>query len=221
MPLLHAKTVIQESQIFGPIGSYIWYVDAAEVYVEAHENYQKRSFRNRYSMLTTNGPLALSIPLCKGKNQQMPIQEVCISYDEDWPRSHLHTIKSSYGKSPYFEFYFHHIEALLMHRYEKLFDLNQAALTLMIKLLKLHKEIDKTDTFVLHYNNQKYIDLRRLAYNTLHFQPYQQVWDQKFDFQNNLSIIDLLFCKGPESIMVLKETLELNLSLNDKIWAPI
>jgi hypothetical protein len=210
------NTVIQESQIFGPIGSYMWLSKADQLLIEAHENYQKRSFRNRYQILTTNGPLSLSIPLAKGKNQQMPIQEVLISYDEDWSRSHIQTIKSSYGKSPYFEFYFYDIEALLLKKYEKLLDMNYASLILMLKFLKLNKQISKTDTFVKSYDKSEYLDNRNTQYDRLQYRQYHQVWDHKYGFQKNLSIIDLLFCKGPESNMILKETLAMNLSLNDK-----
>lgn len=217
MPNNESKTIIQESQIFGPISSYMWYHSDSEILIEAQENYQKRSFRNRYQILTSNGPLTLSIPLTKGKNQQMSINEVKISYDEDWTRSHIHAIRSSYGKSPYFEFYFHDVASLLMTKYEKLVDLNQAALLIMIKLLKINKKPQKTDTFVKSYETSKYLDIRDQTIESLKFQYYQQVWEHKFGFQKNLSILDLLFCKGPESILVLKETLAANQSQNNKI----
>ncbi|MFK7980892.1 MAG: WbqC family protein, partial [Saprospiraceae bacterium] len=54
------------------------------VVLEQHENYIKRSFRNRTHIASANGQLRLSIPLEKGKNQQQSIKEVRISYDEHW-----------------------------------------------------------------------------------------------------------------------------------------
>ena len=110
------NSIIQETQIFGPIGIFAHYLNKDEIIVEKHENYQKRSFRNRYDILTTNGVLRLTIPLCKGKNNKMPITEVKLAYDDNWVDIHLQTIRSAYGKSPYFEFYFDDLEKIFARR---------------------------------------------------------------------------------------------------------
>jgi hypothetical protein len=214
MQTFSTKSVIQESQVFGPTGSFIWYLNTQNIKIEAHENYQKRSYRNRYNILTANGPLTLTIPLAKGKNQQMPIQDVKISYEDDWTRSHLQTIKSSYGSSPYFEYYFYQIESLMNQKYQHLFEFNVASLTLILKLLKITKNISQTTTYISSYDQVYTLDLRQFDYLEMTYSSYEQVWNQKFGFQKNMSILDLLFCKGPESSIILKESLFKNIESN-------
>lgn len=156
--------------------------------IDLHENYQKRSYRNRYDILTSNGKQSLSIPLKKGKNEKQRIDEVLISYDENWPNQHLHAIRSAYGKSPYFEHYFPLIETLLKNRFEKLVELNDASLRKLLKTLRLNIDVAYTSTFIPDKHLVIYTEKR-----------YPQVFEYKFDFTKNLSIIDLLFNTGPEA----------------------
>lgn len=205
------KSIIQEAQIFGPISHYCQYIHANQLKFEKYETYQKRSFRNRYTILTTNGVVTLSIPLAKGKNNQQAITDVKISYDENWTENHLHTIRSAYGKSPYFEYYFPELEKMLSRKPNYLFDLNVQTTTWCLKKIKLDLDLNFTNEFVkkgetVYINDLSILDLRNSKvtkpYNIV---KYTQVWDDKFDFVTNLSILDLLFCTGPEASQVLKK----------------
>ncbi|MBK9257775.1 MAG: WbqC family protein [Saprospiraceae bacterium] len=205
--------VICASGIFYPISIFTSFIDANEICLEQNENYQKRSYRNRYSILTSNGILNLSIPLKKGKNENMPIKDVRISYDENWSEKHIQTIRSAYGKSPYFEYYFYIISAILKQRMEFLFDLNHHALLQILNLLNWKIEVQFTENFERNYYN--YTDLRNFHSLTnvdIHseFSPYVQVWSDKFPFYSNLSILDVLFCTGPESSFVLRKLQSIN-----------
>ncbi|MBK8348283.1 MAG: WbqC family protein [Saprospiraceae bacterium] len=196
--------IIHESQIFSPIPVFGNYITADVVWIEQYENYQKRSFRNRYQILSAQGPLTLSIPLAKGKNNQLPIKEVCISYDEPWVSKHLQAIKSAYGKSPYFEYYFTDIEKILASRYQYLFELNRDVMEFLIKKLKLQVTTGYTSTYHNIYPDMN--DIRDKDWAAIdHCVSYTQVWTGKFDFVPNLSILDLLFCSGPESISILSK----------------
>ena len=170
--------------------------------IEKHEHYQKRSFRNRYSILTANGPVTLSIPLKKGKNAGTNITDVQISYDENWVEKHVHAIRSAYGKSPYFEFYFDDLEKILKKKHPSLFLLNMDTLYYVLKKLKLQIAVEYTDSYQKDYPDM--MDLRNINWNLYQTQiKYMQVWEEKFNFTPNLSILDLLFCTGPESVSVL------------------
>lgn len=203
------KSIIQEAQIFGPISNYSQYIAAQCLKIEQYENYQKRSFRNRYSILTTNGVATLSIPLAKGKNNQQIITDVKISYDENWPEKHLQTIRSAYGKSAYFEYYFPEIEKLLTRKPTFIFDLNVQTTTWAIKKLKLSLDVQFTDEYIKSFDishefGQDSLNLRApLKPKIINKVKYAQVWDEKFDFVTDLSILDLLFCTGPEASHIL------------------
>jgi len=104
---------IQSVQCFGPVSFFTKYKLSEKVWIEMHENYQKRSWRNRYQILSSQGPEMMSIPLVKGKNEKQPVSEVRIAYDEPWVTRQLQTLRSAYGKSPYFEDIFPDIERIL------------------------------------------------------------------------------------------------------------
>lgn len=210
------KQLLQETQIFGPIYTFMQYPVYENIIIEGCENYQKKTFRNRYQLLSTNGLITLSIPLKKGKNHQAPISDILIAYDEPWYLQHLHTIRSAYGNSAYFDYYYPEIEQVLMEKESHLLALNQRLLGLMIKNLKL----SNTTSLSLNYlrseevNDDHIIDFRNChAPEDFQFHPYPQVWSDRYDFVKNLSILDLLFCMGHETIYILNKSKLLNNSL--------
>ncbi len=204
--------LLQETQTFSPASVFSLYLSVEEVQIEACENYQKRSLRNKYHILTSQGPLALTIPLKSGKNAQMPIKEVSISYEENWPKHHLHTLKSAYGKSPYFEFYFDKIENLFNKNFPNLYDFNLSALNLLIKLLKIPVSVSESSDFIKD-TDDTIINIRNKSVNKpfcLEMQevPYVQVWSKSHTFYHELSILDALFCTGPQTIEILSKNVE-------------
>ena len=182
--------------LFGPTSLYCLYTVNDSIEIEKFENYQKKSWRNKYQIMTANGVQTLSVPLVRGKNAQQLITDVKISYDENWIKNHLFAIKSAYGKSPYFDFYFPDIEMLLNKRHNYLFDLNIEALSQMLTRLGLACEITYTDSYD---NNMEYLKPANVR-----FIKYPQVWEEKYNFTPNLSILDLLLCSGPEALVILK-----------------
>ena len=127
---------ISPSLLFPPISFFSQALNTKEITIDVHENYQKRSFRNKYLILSSNGILPLSVPLSKGKNQQQKIKDVTISYAENWIKIHLDALKSAYGKSPYFEHYYPTYIQLLNKKFATLNELNNAALRLILSQLK-------------------------------------------------------------------------------------
>lgn len=182
--------------------------------LEAHENYQKGSYRNRCHIAGANGLMRLSIPLRKGKNEQLSIQKTEISYDEPWTSQHWHSLRSAYGNAPYFPYYQDEIEALFQERPKYLFDWNKSLLLLIIDLLQLPVEISLSDDFV-KVVPADILDLRGHIHPKSHRQPvdhnfqpvpYPQLFEERHGFLPNLSILDLLFCTGPQAILYLEES---------------
>ncbi len=198
--------VISPISIFGPIEKYVL-LSRMNGFIEVHENFQKRSFRNRTLILGTNGILRLSIPLEKGKTNK-PIKEVKISYAENWIKDYLEGIRSAYGNSPYFEFYFDQIEQIILAKPLYLFDLFENSFQFITKYIVIN-QWHYTDKYQKLYNDA--IDLRTnnpsLYVNTL---VYDQVFGDKYNFTKALSILDLLFNLGPESQRVISKSVILD-----------
>ncbi len=171
------------------------------ILIEANENYQKNSFRNRCDILSANGPLSLSVPLRKGKNTAMPIREVALAFDMPWHKKHWQAIRSAYGSAPFFEHYEMQIKAILMNPPALLFELNLSLIQLMIQLSGLDIQVSLSDSYEKHYDPEFYLDLRDaksyLAYKSSISTPkYEQVFADKFEFQDGISFLDLLMCQG-------------------------
>lgn len=183
--------------------------------IEQHENYSKGSYRNRCHIIGANGILPLSIPLEKGKNSQTPIKKVRISYRDNWQKLHWQSIQSAYGNAPFFEFYEGEIKPFFSdERTEFLFDFNLNLIRTLLQLMHLDEScISFSETF--EKTPENLIDFRngispkeQKRIPDPHFEPmeYAQVFLEKFGFIDNVSILDLLFCCGPEASYILEES---------------
>ncbi len=181
---------------------------AEEVLIEKHQNYVKQTYSNRCKILSANGIQVLSIPTIKLHNEKQPIGLVKINYEEDWQKQHWLAFQSAYGKSAFWFYYKDYFETFyLKKKYEYLFEFNMDLLKLVIKLLKVEKQVSSTDAFRPEYNNaldlRNYFDAKNRNKAELNeaekLKKYLQVFTEKYPFQANLSILDLLMNQGPLS----------------------
>ena len=166
--------------------------------IEKHENYQKRSERNKYTIINHLGLQTLSIPLKSGKNNKQLITDVKISYDEDWQKYHLKCIESAYHKAPFYEYYNDLIVKHFNIKYDFLWDFNLAAVNTVLMIMKSDKKLIFTDTYLKEYSD-RVIDLRKsytVSDNIFPF--YNQVFEDRLPFIPNVSILDSIYCLGPE-----------------------
>ena len=178
--------------------------DRDRIVIEAWENYQKGSVRNRCYIAGPNGIQRLSIPLVKGKHRQTPIREVRISRDEPWQRQHWRSISTAYGNAPFFEHYAGAVAVFYEKRYEFLFDFNLDLLTFIFqKKLGWSGEITLSNAYFPAGSWPHGADLRAQfegepAACPQWFRParYAQVFEERHGFLPNLSVLDLLFCCG-------------------------
>lgn len=159
----------------------------------AHENYQKGGWRNRCRIIGPNGLQTLTVPLEKGKHQQLPIHEVRISYRNDWWRAHEQAIRTAYGRAPFYEFYAESIFAVAQARPATLWELNQRLLDEVLQLLHWPVKPVLTDAFV-HPAAAGYV---RPTDFPASLSPYPQVFTDRHGFTPGLSVLDALFCLGP------------------------
>ena len=194
------KEQVLLSTSYFPSIAYIAVLRNFDCKIELYENYQKRSRRNKCDILAANGILQLSVPLKKGKTQK-PITEVEIDYSEDWVLNHTRSIRSAYGTSAYFDFYYDRICDILNLRPSKLHQLNQLILEWLLKL-DLIKEFNYTKSFA-HPGGNTFIDFRYQDIEVVNLPDYDQVFTEKYGFVANLSILDLIFNLGPEASLFL------------------
>jgi len=170
--------------------------------LEAHETFQKQSYRNRTRILTAQKVDNLHIPVLSG-NSHLPIRDIRIDHSQKWRLVHQRAIQSAYGKSPFFEHYAEDILRLYDKPVDFLFDFNLQQLTLCLKLLGWKNKITFTTDYQIHtdYSKGTVRDLREHIHpkkpSDVVFTPYQQVFGRQFE--SNLSIIDVLFCEGNNS----------------------
>lgn len=175
--------------------SRLWHQSA--IALEACENYQKGSVRNRCHIAAPNGVQLLSVPLVKGKHQRTPIREVRIAYDEPWQRQHWRSIRTAYGNAPFFEHYADGLAPFFERQYTFLFDLNFEVLQFLIKKTGWRGEV---------FFSEKYASTTPEGLDSgqpTTTPPYPQVFAEKHGFLPRLSMLDLLLCCGKQSSEVL------------------
>jgi len=90
---------------FPPISWWAAVLGAETLYLDAHEHFEKMSYRNRYYISGSNGRIQLSVPLVHGRDQRAPMHDVQISNEQIWQVQHWRTLVSVYRRSPYFDYY--------------------------------------------------------------------------------------------------------------------
>ncbi len=191
------------------------------VYIEACENYQKQSYRNRCRFYAADGVQALSFPIVhEGGTHKLPISEIKVDYSTPWLLQHERAIISAYRTSAYFEYYQDELFEILESRPERLFDLNMNLLKFFIEKtglcvdLRITEDYSKEGIVISEQGKEAiYDDLREKIHpkrpNAILAElglekPYFQVFSGKYGFMPDLSIMDLLFNEGPDSILYLK-----------------
>lgn len=181
-----------------------------QVTLEACENYQKGSLRNRCYLAGPNGVQRLSIPLETGKHQQKPVREVRIAYDEPWQRQHWRSICTAYGNAPFFEHYADELQPFFEKRFPFLFDFNLEILYFLLRKFGWSSPLSLSVQYMLPSQLPEGIDFRPAFSGDAGdvppwFQPvrYPQVFTERHGFLANLSALDLLFCCGKQTSDVL------------------
>ena len=195
--------VLLSSAYLPPIEYFSSIINSKKQLIEKHETYKKQTYRNRCRILGPNGILTLTIPINKPNGNHTKINEITISYFENWQQIHWRSIESSYNSSPFFLYYKEEFKEIYQKKHKYLFDLNNDFLKLISEFIGIEFTINLTSKFVNNPTN--ILDLRNIISpkklsQKIDFIKYSQVFANKFGFTPNLSIIDLLFNIGPEAI---------------------
>ena len=189
---------------FGPISTWAEIYNC-DVIWDIHKNYNKQSYRNRTFIHSANGVQKLTVPI-KHSLIKFTLNDSYIDNSTNWQQIHWKSIKIAYSSSPYFEFYKDSLEVFFLIKYTKLLDLNMNTIKMVSEWLEVDLNNDFSKKYVEDYNTK--FDLRNLIENkkkTKKLIPnYTQVFSNKNGFINDLSIMDLIFNEGPNSLRFLK-----------------
>lgn len=201
---------------FPPI-EYFAYLAKCSIYIEAQENYEKQSYRNRCRILTGQGVEDLRVPIVH--NGARKITEILVDYSTPWVRQTKYAIETAYSSSPFFEYYKDQLFAILDSHPETLWDLDLQLIRFFCAKIGINPDIRFTEEYIcavsaespdhstdsLHpLPHESLIDMRASIHPKrpldYHGREYWQVFKDRFGFIPNLSIMDLLFNEGPESL---------------------
>ena len=205
------QTVLLSSLYLAPVQYYSKLFRAESVEIEADDNYQKQSYRNRCIIAAANGALPLSIPVEKEKGVKFKMRDIKIADHGNWQHFHWNAIISAYNSSPFFEYYKDDFSLFYEKKTTYLFDLNEELRTLICNLLTIETPISYTSKFAQEVESHT-LDLREAIHPKRDWRetdkqfvakPYYQVFAEKHSFIENMSIIDLLFNMGNESRLFL------------------
>ena len=198
--------VLLSTTYFGPIQWYQKLYRAEHVEIEQWESFQKQTYRNRCLIATANGVQALTVPVEHGDSPL--IKDIRLSDHGNWRHLHWNALQSAYGESPFFEYYQDDIRLFFERHWTFLLDFNEEIRQKMCELIDIQPNVSYTEGFI---PEESPLTSYRTAISPKHpqddpdFLPkrYYQVYEQKHGFLPNLSILDLLFNMGPESIFLL------------------
>jgi hypothetical protein len=208
-------TALLQTTYFGPIQWYQKLYRYDHCLIEQYDSYQKQTYRNRCIIATANGTQALTVPVScdsvAGSDKCM-VKDIRISDHNQWRRVHWNALQSAYSESPFFDYYADDLHPFFEQKYDFLVDFNEAIRQKICELIDIQPSVSYSEEYTSSINPQTsditdYRDVINAKHpqpdNTFEAKRYWQVFQHKHGFLPNLSILDLLFCMGPESVFYL------------------
>ncbi|WP_299008149.1 WbqC family protein [uncultured Tenacibaculum sp.] len=192
---------------FAPISQYAAIYQAESVTFELEDNYQKQTYRNRCYIYGANGKLALNIPVKhKAIEGRKKTKDTLVENNFPWQQQHYKSLQSAYRSSPFFEFFEEDLLKIFNKKYTFLQDLNIDTHLFVTDALQIEQNFAKTSSYELTPNSTDYRDLAIAKKGIeIEMDTYIQIFDDKHGFIPDLSILDLLFMEGPNTISFLEK----------------
>ena len=202
-------SIVLGSVYAGNVDYYCALSTGQNIIIDIYQNFQKQSYRNRCVIAGANGKLNLIVPVVRRKGKS-PLKEVKIDNHQNWKKIHWKSLESAYRTSPYFEYYEHEFHSIFISKeHSYLLDFNNDILNATLKCLQIESDINFSTSYIESDDNLT--DLRELIHpkkepSKFYHQPiYDQVFEERMDHFENLSILDLLFNEGPMASDMLKK----------------
>lgn len=207
-------TIYLSSNYLAPIEYYQKLVQYPNIVIEQHDHYIKQTYRNRCNIVGPEGEQSLIVPIIKPNADKQCMKDIRISDHGNWQHQHWQAIKSAYKNSPFYDYYEDDFITLYSHNQESLFEFNQKLQDIVCSLLDITPNISYTTEFKTSFKENE-LDFRDVIHPKKDYtiedpefisKQYYQVFEQRHQFIPNLSILDLLFNMGPESIYFLDKS---------------
>jgi len=213
-----------------PWMGYFDKMDRADVFCYLDNvQYKKNEWQNRNRIKTAQGRQWITVPVRYRFPQK--IIEVTLNETENWRHKHIQALVTNYKKAPYFNDYFPVIESALKHDFANIADLNIHMIMHLWEMLGINKKpvvraseislsndptgrlIDvckyfNGDTYLAGQGGSNYMDMGQFEKSGIkvisqeyEYPEYKQCFGE---FQSHMSIIDLIFNCGPESLAILR-----------------
>jgi len=187
------------------IASYIVMAQSGACVFEICDSYQKQTYRNRCYIYGANGKLSLNIPVHYTQKNRQSTKKIQIENSSKWQSTHWKSIESAYKTSPFFEFYEDELKILFENPQEFLLDFNLECIAVINSCIGFEPVITYTEQFCktnLESDYRFMVNARKES--KIETNPYIQVFQEKHGLIMNLSILDLLFNEGPNTLNYLK-----------------
>lgn len=200
------KTIYLSSAYWAPVDYYVQLCKADCARIERYDHYMKQTYRNRCVIASAGGPLALTVPTEKGETDKVLMKDVRISDHGHWRHVHWNALEAAYRHSPFFEYYADDFRGFYEKKYTFLWDLNLEICATVCRLIDIHPRLEGTEDYQAQPTDGE--DFREAFHPKRNLpetevRPYWQVFQDRYGFLPHLSIADLLFCMGPESILMI------------------
>lgn len=205
------NSVLLSTAYFPPISWVAVAFSANEAIIEVHETYPKQTYRNRCHLATASGILTLSVPVIRTYGNHTRSIDIQIDNTSNWQKTHWRSIISAYNKTPYFIYFKDIFGEPISKKYKYLIDLNATMLDCITQVLKIAPigriksvEFEKSPE-IPDYRNAFDAKTRFHSESVIALPRYIQAFEPLTGFLNDLSILDLIFNIGNESVPYLKE----------------
>ncbi len=194
--------------------------------------YTVRDWRNRNRIKTPNGIIWLTVPVRSQNVREKLIKDVEIDNSQDWQRKHLKTFETFYKKARCYHEIIEMLLPVYEKKYKFLIEVDLDIIQRIKSYLSIQSELlfsseipsegkkdEKLLSICKHLNATHYLSgnaaknyLReeifekegiKVEWHNYKHPYYEQLWMKEIGFVSYLSVVDLLFNHGPESLAIL------------------
>lgn len=201
-------SILLSTAYLPPVEYFVRIFNADKISIEVEETYPKQTYRNRCDICSSAGKLSLSIPINKPNGNHTKTKDIKIENGLKWQLTHWRAIVSAYNHSPYFLYYRDSLESFYYKEFNHLIDYNLELLNLTLEWINLERKIDTSKVF--EKNTPEDIrDYRYLIHPkkeaSIELKPYTQIFSDRHGFIPKLSILDVIFNLGPDTLDFIRQ----------------